>query len=133
MREVAEPSPSELRLRISNYAETIAERITAKGYGRVFSARKFLLAFCASVQCACQNALEIFDMEVDVNRRPVALISANIIGPLRRPGACLLLNQADLGVPALQNDVRRNGSSNLCEPKSITIKSKATVELRDVY
>ena len=124
---------SELRICLrSDYAEAIAEWIAAKRDGRAFSAFEFLLAFRASVQGVDQDTLKIVDMEVDVNRRPVSLISANVVRPLRRFGSCSFLNQADLGAATFENDVRRDRSSDFDETQCITIKSQPFIELRDV-
>ena len=116
----------------SDYAEPIAEWIAAKRDGREFSAFEFLLAFRASVQRVDQETLKIVDMEVDVNRRPGSLISANVVRPLRRVGPCSFLYQADFGAATFENDVSRDRSSDFDETQCITIKSQPLIELRDV-
>ena len=108
---------------LSDYAESVAEWIAAKGNGRAFSAFEFLLAFSASVQRVDQDTLKIVNMEVNVNRRPMSLISANVVRLLRRLGSCSFFNQADLGAATFENDVRRDGSSDLDKTQCITIKS----------
>jgi hypothetical protein len=121
---VAKNCQSELRVCLrSDYAETIAESIAAKRDGQAFSAFEFLLALRASVQCVDQDTLKIVDMEVDVNRRPESLISANLVRPLRRFGPCSFLNQADLGAATFENDVRRDRSSDFDKTQCIAIKS----------
>src|SRR5204862_3875602 len=95
---------------LSDYAETIAERIAAKRDGRVSSAFEFLLTFSACVQRFDQDTLKIVDMKIDVNWSPVSLISTNVVRSLRRVGSCSFLNQADLGVATFENDVRRDRS-----------------------
>jgi hypothetical protein len=115
---------SELRVcLLSDYAKTIAEWIAAKRDGRAFSTFEFLLAFRASVQRLDQDPLKIADMEIDVNRGPVPLISANVVRPLRRFGSCSFLNQADLGAATFENDVCRDRSSDFDKTQCITIKS----------
>ena len=108
---------------LSDYAETIAERIAAKRDGRASAAFESLLTFRASVQRVDQDNLKIVDMEIDVNWSPVSLISTNVVRPLRRVGSCSLLDQADLGVATFENDVRRDWSSNFDKTQCITIKS----------
>jgi hypothetical protein len=104
---------SELRVcPISDYAETIAEWITAKRDRRAFSTVESLLAFRASVQRVDQDTPKIVNMEVDVNRRPVSFIPTNVASPLRRFGSCSFLNQADLGAATFEYDVRRDRSSD---------------------
>ena len=119
-----EAAQSELRdCLLSDYAETIAERIAAKRDGRASSAFEFLLTFRAGVQRVDQDNLKIVDMEIDVNWSPVSLISTNVVRPLRRVGFCSFLNQADLGVATFENDVRRDWSSDFDKTQCITIKS----------
>jgi hypothetical protein len=104
------PKPTQSELRVcflSDYAETTTEWIAAKRNGRALSTFEFLLAFRASVQCVEQDTLKIVDMKVDVNRRPMSLISANVVRP-----SCSFLNQADLGVAAFENHVGRDRSSD---------------------
>jgi hypothetical protein len=124
---------SELRVcLLSGYAKTIAEWIAAKSDRRSSSTFEFLLAFRASVQRVGQNTLEIVDMEIDVNRRPVPLISSNVVRPLRGFGSCSFLDQADLGAATFENDVCRYRSSGFDKTQCIAIKSQPFIELRDV-
>jgi hypothetical protein len=119
-----EAAQSELRdCVLSDYAETIAERVAAKRDGRASSAFEFLLTFRAGVQRVDQENLKIVDMEIDVNWSPVSLISTNVVRPFRRVGSCSFLNQADLGVTTFENDVRRDWSSDFDKTQCITIKS----------
>jgi hypothetical protein len=117
---------------LSDDAETIAEWIAAKGDGRAFSAFEFLLAFRAGVQRGAQDPLKIVDMEIDVNWRPVSLISANVVRPPRRFGSGSFLHQADLGAATFENDVRRERSSDFDETQCIAIEFQPFIKLRDV-
>jgi hypothetical protein len=93
---------------------------------------KPLLAFRASVYRVDQNTVKIVNMEIDVNRRPVPLISSNIARTLRREGSCSFLNQPDLGAATFEDDIRSNRSSDFDETQCVTIKSQPLIELRDV-
>jgi hypothetical protein len=120
----APAAQSELRVCfLSNYAETITEWIAAKRDRRVFSAFEFLFAFRASVQHLDQDTLKIVNVEIDVNRRPVSLISTNVVRPLRRFGSCPFLNQTDLGAATFENDIRRDRSGDFDKAQRATIKS----------
>ena len=110
----------------------MAERIAAKGDGRVRAAFEFLLAFRAGVHGLCQEALKIVDVKIDMDRRPMALVSPEIVGSLGRFAASRFLDQADLRVATLENDVRRHRSSDLCKSQGIAIKSQTFIEPRNV-
>jgi hypothetical protein len=118
---------SGVRLR-SHYAESISKRIAAKGDGWARAAFEFLLAFRASTQRLGQETFKIFDVEVNMNWSPVALISANVVQPLRWFGTCRLLNQSDLGVATFENNVRCDRSSDLGKLQSAAIESKTFVK-----
>src|SRR6188508_380875 len=108
---------------VSDDAKTVAEWIAAKRDGRPSSAFEFLLAYRAGVQRFDQHILEIVDMEIDVNRRPVPLVSPDVVRSLRRFGSCRFFDQADLGAAAFENDVCRNRSGDFHKTQCITIKS----------
>jgi hypothetical protein len=71
----------------------------------VVSTLKLLLAIRASVQNLGQGNLKFFDMEVDVNRRLMSLISTNIVRALGGASASRFFDQANLGATAFENDV----------------------------
>ena len=98
----------------------------------MFTACEFLFAFRPGVQHPDQDAVEIVDMEIDVDRRPMSLISANVVGSLRRAGSRRFLNQADLAAAALENDIGGDRSSDFDKTQCATIKSQPLIELRDV-
>ena len=70
------PDPNLIR-RLFLSRKSIAERVSAKCYGRA-GAHEFLLAFRASVHCICQKGFKVVDVKVDMNGRPVSLISTNL-------------------------------------------------------
>lgn len=96
-----------------NDAETIPERVAAKRDRGMLTAREFLLAARAGLDCSCQERVEVVDVEVDVNRRPVSLVATNIVSSRRWLGTCRFLHQADLGAPTRENDISRNRASDL--------------------
>jgi len=68
----------------SHNAETISKWITAKCDGRACTAFEFLLALRARTHCLGQECFEIIDVKVDVNWRPVSIVSTNVVGSFSR-------------------------------------------------
>ena len=116
----------------SDHAETIAKRVAAKCDGRARITFEFLLAFRASVHCLCQERFKIVDVKVNMNWRPVSLISTNFVSSLGWFASSRFLDQSDLGVPTLEDDVCRYGSSDLRKSQGVAIKSQAFVKQRNV-
>jgi hypothetical protein len=97
------------------HAETIAERIATKRDGWACTAFEFLLAFRTSIHCFGQERFKGVDVKVNVNWRPVSLISTNIVSALGRFGSRRFLDQPDLGIPTFEDDVCRDRSSDLAK------------------
>jgi hypothetical protein len=93
---------------------------------------KPLLARRAGIQHLGQGDLEIVDMEIDVNRRPVSLISADIARALRRDSAGRLFDQADLGAAAIENDVGGDRPGSFGKAQGVTVKSQPFVDPGDI-
>jgi hypothetical protein len=116
----------------THQAETIAEGIAAKGDGGAAGRLEFLLAFGARVQGPRQSGFEIVDMEIDVDRRPMALVSANIVAANRGFRACPFLHDPDLRVSAFEDDVLCNRPRDLGEFKGVAIEAKTVFEARNI-
>src|SRR5579863_1891062 len=116
----------------SHDTEAVAERVAAECNGRPRSAFELLLAFGAGIHRACQNDLEIVNLKVDVNRRPVSLVSANVVRSFGRLGAGRFLDESDLSAPACENSVGRDGSGNFGQSEGVAIEAQAVVKLRNV-
>ena len=116
----------------SHHAESIAERVGAKCYGRAGTPFEFLLTFRASVHCSCQKGFKVVDVKVDMNGRPVSLISTNLVCSLGRFASSRFLDQSDLGVSTFEQDICGNRSSDLCKSQGVAIKSQAVFKLRNV-
>jgi hypothetical protein len=71
----------------SHNAETISKWITTKCDGRACPAFEFLLAFRASIHCLGQEGIEIVDVKVNVNWRPVSIVSTNVVSSFCRFGS----------------------------------------------
>jgi hypothetical protein len=71
-------------------------------------------------------------VKVDMNWRPVSLISANFVGSLGRSAPGRFLGQSDLRVTTFENDVFRHRSSDLGKSHGVAIKSQAFIEQRNV-
>jgi len=116
----------------SHHAESIAERVAAKCDGRASTTFVFLLAFRASVHCLCQKGFKIVDVKVNMNWRPVSLISPNFVSSRGQFASSRFLDQSDLGVSTFENDVCRHRSSDLGKSQGIAIKSQAVFKQRNV-
>ena len=116
----------------SYHAESIAERVGAKCYGRAGAAFEFLLTFRAGVHCICQKGFKVVDVKVDMNRRPVSLISTNLVCSLGRFASSRFLDQSDLGISTFEQDICGNRSSDLGKSQGVAIKSQAVFKPRNV-
>src|SRR4029077_12314320 len=90
---------------------------------------EFLLTFRTRVHCLCEKGFKIVDVKVDMNRRPVSLISANFVSPLGRFAPSRFLDQSDLRA-TFENDIGRHRSADLGKSQGVAIKSQAFIEQR---
>jgi hypothetical protein len=116
----------------SHDAETIAEWVAAKCDGRVCAAFEFLLTLRAGAHCLRQERFKIVNVKVNMNWRPMPLISANVLTSLGRLASGGFLDQSNFRISAFEDDVCRHRSSDLGQAQGIAIKSQALIEVRDV-
>src|SRR5579872_1080811 len=112
----------------SHDAEAVAERVAAECNRRPRAAFELVFAFPAGLHHACKSGLEIVDVKVDVNRRPVSLVTTNVVSSLGRFGAGGLLDESNLGVPASKNSIGRDRPGHFRQPESIAIETQALIE-----
>jgi hypothetical protein len=98
----------------------------------VRAAFEFLFTSGAGLHCFFQEIFEIVDVKVDMNRRPVSLISANVVSSRGRFAPGRFLDQSDLGLTTFENDVCRHRSSDLGKAQGVPIESQTFIELRNV-
>jgi hypothetical protein len=91
-----------------------------------------LLAFRASAYGFGQKSFKVGNVEIDVDRCPVALVSTNVNSPLRRFGSRRFLHQPDLGVATLEKNIHWDRSSDLGKSQSVPVKLKAFIKAWNV-
>src|SRR5579862_6125852 len=99
--------------RLFDHAEPVAERIAAKCGGGSTAPLEFPLALRARTQCPFQKAVEVLDVKIDMDRRPVPLVPAHVIRARGWFAAGRLFDDSDPAVTAFENHIGRDRACDL--------------------
>jgi len=113
-------------------AETVTKWIAAKRSGSMLRVLEDLLALGPERLDAPKSRVQVFYMEIEMYRSPMALELAPIVGTGRRLGPGRLLKQAEFHIEAVQDGYAGHRLSLLGETKRAAVKGNALRKVRYV-